>query len=188
MGWDIDDTILDLFTPSCFWLSTLYDADLSYESIKKRALSPSFDSKKDFFSQMIPGTTSEEISAFYGDFGTEIYSESQFFPAALSIIKKQLEDGMKVVFITARAEEWYDTTRQALDSVGLQAAELYHDPHKIDLAKKLGVEVFFEDNYNNYVNLRKAGIDTILVNHPSNFKASANRSGIKLVHFNPLYL
>lgn len=186
VGWDIDDTLFDLFTPSCRELSYMYDVDLSYPTILKRVMKPSFDPKGDFFSQLIPGATPDDIFAFYRDMGNVVYSDCQVFPLALALVKLQLEAGTKVVFITARPEEWYDLTRAELDKHGLQDAELYHDSFKVELAKKLGVELFFDDNYLNYLNFRRANIPINLVYHPSNFRM-VEKKNLPALNFNPLF-
>lgn len=75
-----------------------------------------------------------------------------------------------------------EITEQWLDMYGFPAAPVYTvgvDGSKVDIAKKMGIEVFVDDRFDNFVELNKAGITTYLFDAPHNQRYNVGSKRIK---------
>lgn len=167
-AFDIDDTILDLLSPSLSVLCRLY-GDRTLEDMHSVCSHADYDPNKDYFAQLF-GVTLSAVLEMYTEYAQEVYSSPDFYPEALSYIEELLKDpSNKVIFITARDEMYREVTQASLDAVGLGGLPLYCESNKVPLALSLGVDVFFEDNLANAKQLHDAGIEVHLVNAPRNW-------------------
>jgi len=84
-------------------------------------------------------------------------------------------------YITARSID-EEVTKAWLDKYNFPTAKIYSigiGESKVEVAKKSGVEIFVDDNFDNFIQLTNAGIFTYLYNAPYNEKYSV---GFRRIH------
>lgn len=75
-----------------------------------------------------------------------------------------------VVYITSRPERLENQTLDSLAYHGLPAAPVVFTEDKVSACKEYRVELFVEDNYNNFCRLNQAGIKCLLMDRSYNRK------------------
>ena len=75
-----------------------------------------------------------------------------------------------VVYITSRPDTIRDQTLDAIAYHGLPAAPVVFTEDKVSACKEYRVELFVEDNYNNFCRLNQAGIKCLLMDRSYNRK------------------
>lgn len=84
-------------------------------------------------------------------------------------------------YITSRPVE-IEVTQKWLDLHGFPHRPIYSvgsGKSKVDAAKEAGIDIFVDDNYNNFVELNKAGICTFLYDKPHNARYPVGYKRIK---------
>jgi hypothetical protein len=84
-------------------------------------------------------------------------------------------------YITARSHCPKEAAERWLDKNGFPAAPVYqtNGKSKVDICKELGIEIFVDDNYHNFVELNKAGIFCYLFDRPHNQRYNVGHRRIK---------
>lgn len=181
VAWDIDDTILDCTSESLPIFNKINNTDKTIATVAEWVCGGGNKKRKDFFSCLY-GHSSALTTAIFTEFGDSIYNRMRYFEEAKAKILEYQRSGIQNVFITARKDIFRSITQESLDREGLGNIPLYFDDHKVALAKQLGVDLFYEDNLTNIVNLRREGIDCVLVDSVANWGFSIE--GVERVFYN----
>lgn len=138
IGLDIDGVLADFTKPWC----------KLYPEVNPNPKSWYFDRKiGKRFNEMIKNST---LNEFYLSLPTLIKSEDLPFEPHCYITSRPVDNEI--------TEEWLDRNgfpAKPVITVGLKES-------KVDAAKKMDVEIFIDDSYDNFVQLNKAGIFTYL--------------------------
>lgn len=94
------------------------------------------------------------------------------------------EQGHEIVYITARNSLWREVTQMWLVTNGFPESDIYFDEQKVDLAVHLGVQLFYEDNVRNILNLTSKGIRCNLVHSIQN-STYKEEDGVTRLYWNP---
>lgn len=168
VAFDIDDTIADCFTPSLALFNQKYGRDITFTDVANLCNYALIDVRKDFFSQVF-GTTSEEVTRVYCTDSLFVYPYMEVFPKALEAINQHIKAGDEVIFITARMAFWRYVTKKWFRENDIPDLPVYYHHDKAMYAQKLGVQLFYEDNINNLIALKKAGVECNMISSIQNW-------------------
>jgi HAD superfamily hydrolase (TIGR01509 family) len=120
-----------------------------------------------FWEEVIPGATFEMVVEILS---AGIYRDLDVLPGAHEFVHAAVAKGYKVCAITARTGKAREDTMAWLRKNDLPIEDVYFvkDAEKATKALELGVTAFFEDRVKNANAIAEAGIDTVLINMPSN--------------------
>lgn len=108
--------------------------------------------------------THETFMEFYTKCSYELHKNAVMRDSAKEILSKFAENH-NIYYVTARPEELRDVTLEWFEEAGLPKGDLFmlgsHD--KVQKAKELDCELFFEDRYENAIQLSEAGIRVLLL-------------------------
>lgn len=151
---DVDDVICDFIEG---WKEKFNITDVPSSWFFDREIRQRFEEMK----------SNNELDEFYLSLKPKISpSEIPFEPSA---------------YITSRPVAT-EITEKWLDMHGFPAAPVYTvgvDGSKVEIAKKIGVEVFVDDRFENFVELNKAGITTYLFDASHNQRYNVGNKRIK---------
>lgn len=156
-GIDIDGTITrpDTMVP---YLNKAFNMALTYEEINKYDLNPFVD------------VSPSDFAAWFHDSEPKIYSESQLVDGARECLEK-FEQYADLYFISARRQDLIDVTETwfSTNKLRYHQIDLIGSHDKIEMAKKLNIDLFFEDKHDNAVTIsEECQIPVILFNTPYN--------------------
>lgn len=156
-GIDIDGTITrpDTMVP---YLNKAFNMELTYEEINTYDLNPFVD------------VSPSEFAAWFHDSEPMIYSESLLVDGARECLEK-FEQYADLYFISARRKDLIDVTETwfSTNELRYHQIDLIGSHDKIAMAKKLKIDLFFEDKHDNAVTIsEECQIPVILFNTPYN--------------------
>lgn len=140
-GIDIDGTITrpDTMVP---YLNKAFNMALTYEEINTYDLNPFVD------------VSPSEFAAWFHDSEPMIYSESLLVDGARECLEK-FEQYVDLYFISARRKDLIDVTETwfSTNELRYHQIDLIGSHDKIAMAKKLKIDLFFEDKHDNAVTI-----------------------------------
>ncbi|MTI80259.1 MAG: hypothetical protein FH758_05155 [Firmicutes bacterium] len=158
IGCDLDGTVCDNLALLVDELNNFTGDKIKLEDISEYDVTKVYNITKEQFIQLM-----RQREEFIAD-------KSPLIIEADTYLKKLADDKHKIHIITARSPKLKAVTSSWLNHYGLPFHGLHlldsHD--KVAICKSLGVDVMIEDNYNNAVQLAKAGINVILFDAPHN--------------------
>ena len=114
--------------------------------------------------------------------GFELYKhDKQFWLDIPPLVTREDINFEPHAYITARSID-EEVTKAWLDKYHLPTAKIFSigiGESKVEVAKKSGVEIFVDDNFDNFIQLTNAGIFTYLYNAPYNEKYEV---GFRRIH------
>lgn len=119
----------------------------------------------------------KEFTDWYTKKEAEIFTFSPITEGAKDILQQWGKEH-ELIFISARGKEVLDVTKEWFIKNGIRYdhIELIGSHEKIESARKLGVEIFFEDKYENAIEISEAcRIPVILFDTPYNQGSLPNR-------------
>ncbi|WP_110111358.1 hypothetical protein [Bacillus sp. CGMCC 1.16541] len=156
-GIDIDGTVT---CPTTFipYLNESFQLDLTLDDITEYDLTP------------FVGVTQEELGKWFLENESHIYSNAPLAQDA----KKVLSDWQaehELFFISARHDKLLDVTKEwfTKQNLSFHHIELIGSHYKVETAKRLGVDIFFEDKHDNACDIsEECQIPVILFDTPYN--------------------
>ncbi|CAH1209737.1 hypothetical protein PAECIP111891_03394 [Paenibacillus allorhizoplanae] len=142
LGFDIDDTLINLREHAFHIYNQKLQQDIGLEVF--HAL-PTMEIHSAF------GLTKEEGGKLWYSLRDEIYySDCALFPHAREVLNRLVEQGHEVYYITARAKEHTERTRQWLIDHGFPVAEGHFfcgmsDSEKVHIIEALELDYYFDD-------------------------------------------
>lgn len=121
----------------------------------------------------------------------EYKHDKQFWLNIPPLIKSKDLGFEPTCYISARSigEE---VCKEWLDKWGFPTAKIYvvgNTDSKVEIAKKAGIDIFIDDHFNNFVELNKAGVCTLLYSAPYNLKYNVGHKRINnFTEFKERYL
>ncbi|MDQ0213891.1 putative HAD superfamily protein [Oikeobacillus pervagus] len=112
----------------------------------------------------------EQFAKWFDEKEPIIYANSPMAEGAKEVLMKWKED-VELYFISARRKHLFDITKQWFHEkeIDYDYIELVGSHHKIEVAQKYHVDLFFEDKHDNAVSLHEElNIPVILFNTPYN--------------------
>lgn len=156
IGIDIDGTLTDpgYFIP---FLNKKFNKDIDFKTVKIYDYAELYQVKND------------DLRQYFRTDGKDVMFGQDLLENVKDVVL-ELDSEHKVYIITARKEEFYDNTKNWLNSVGLNNLELFclGSPEKAELAKKLGCNYFIEDHPTASIEIAKNNIDVLLMDAPYN--------------------
>ncbi|MDD7183378.1 MAG: HAD family acid phosphatase [Peptostreptococcus porci] len=147
---DIDGTIIDpyFFIP---YLNKLNGVNID---------------KKNYTSIKWTDTYGDRFGSLYRNFDTiftYVYEEAKLLPNVLETIEMLEHRGFNVYFVTARDTKIDSITKKWIEKNGMNPDRVISlgTKNKINIAKKLGCDVFIEDDPGNIEQLLSAGFEVI---------------------------
>ena len=156
-GIDIDGTITrpDTMVP---YLNKAFNMALTYEEINTYDLNPFVD------------VSPSEFADWFHESEPLIYSESLLVDGAKECLER-FEEFADLYFISARRKDLIDVTETwfSTNELRYHQIDLIGSHDKIEMAKKLKIDLFFEDKHDNAVTIsEECQIPVILFNTPYN--------------------
>jgi len=182
IAFDIDDTLGDLTFPALSVFDQMYNRTSTLMDLVNFVRSADYDPYGDFFAQLY-GLSSDEVTEFFTFQAGELYWNMPSFPSAVKEAGVLKAQGYSLVYITEREQRWADVTENWLVEKGFPQGGIYFDRDKVDLAKRLGVNLFYEDSLANIWRLRAEGIPCKLVYSVQNFISAEPE--IEKLYWNP---
>lgn len=148
---DIDGTITDAY----YWL------DITNKHFKKNITK---EQVTEYSIYDVMGITEKEYYEFYEENKIKIHSEQELREDAKEIIKR-LSYLHNIYFVTARDKSLTMLTHSYLKKNEIPFDDLFvlGSHYKVEKAKELNSSVFIEDNYDNAIQLSKAGFKVLLI-------------------------
>lgn len=118
----------------------------------------------------VTNTSPEEFGKWFVENEERMYVDPPIMEGAKEIITNWAENN-EIYFISARGNEVLNVTRNWLieNNIPFNHLELIGTHHKIESIKGHKIQIFFEDRYDNAVNIsRECGIPCILFDAPYN--------------------
>lgn len=173
IGIDIDGTL----TVPDFWIDIMnkhFNKTIKYSEVKAYDWLEIYDINLD------------EFNGFYKKYGPKMHYEAELRRGAKEVVTNWGKH-YSINYITARQKWLEETTEKWLRKHSLPGDHYVIGSHnKLPLAKKLGCEIFIEDNISVATQLAKEGIKVFLIdcpynreNLPSNIKRVFNWDEIK---------
>lgn len=176
VGIDIDDTICNTFEYILPYACEFYK--LNYEKLKKEPISYSYFTKN-----------YDDFYVFAKEFYCKIVPNIPLNKGVIKYLKKIKALGHEIVFVTARGKLGYDNPYQisydylVKNNVPFDALIVdAQDKGQVCLDEK--IDLFFDDDINNYRSVELRGIDVYLLT----IKANKKYQDVKRVkHFKQIY-
>lgn len=161
IGFDIDDTVADgmsVFIPE---QNKFFKTNIKIEEIGQALVN--------YKIYEIYNTTPEIFDKYIYDSGPFLLPTLKPIKGFVDLVNKLYNEGHIIYFVTARPEEnTKELTLNWLKSNGFKFHGVYHSKTKVEICKKLGIQVFIDDHPIIINNLNKAGIVCILADVPKN--------------------
>lgn len=159
IGIDIDGTVTctHALTPH---INEAFNVELTTEDFVAYDLTKAFDVDPD------------EFSAWWKANELRIYEASPVHTTAQSVLQRW-NDQFELHYISARPEATYATTKRWFQrhDIPFDAIHLIGSHYKVNEAKRLDVDLFLEDKYDNAIDLNETlGIPVLLFDAPWNRK------------------
>ena len=171
---DIDGTITDAY----YWLkitNKYFNKNITEEQITKYYIHEVMDIKQ------------SEYEEFYEKNKIQIHSEQKLRDDVQITIKK-LSLMHNIFFVTARGKSLTMLTHSYLRNNKIPYDDLFvlGSHYKVDKARELGCNVFIEDNYDNAMQLSKAGFKVLLLDTNYNRKP-LNENIVRVYNWKEIY-
>ncbi len=172
IGIDIDDTIVDTITP-ILKFANIFSQKLGIcaTNEKEVGIASSAHYLEDTY-----GWDKETTTKFFNEYYKQILEECKIRKNAISVLQKLKSEGHTISFITARfqIEPHCDTekiTKQTLSKYKIPYDNLVMNVQKkAEDCKKLDIDVFIDDSYDQCKLLEKNGIKAYLITTKMNRK------------------
>lgn len=171
---DIDGTITDAY----YWLklcNEYFNTNITEGQVTE------------YYIHKVLGIDEAKYEEFYEKHKVKMHSEQRLRADAKSVIS-DLSMHHNIYFVTAR-----DKSLTMLTHAYLRKNEIPYDDlfvlgthYKVDKAKELNCSVFIEDNYDNAIQLSKAGFSVLLIDTTYNRKP-INENIIRVYNWNQIY-
>ncbi|MBB6634919.1 5' nucleotidase, NT5C type [Cohnella thailandensis] len=141
-GFDIDDTLINLRE---------HAFNLYQKKLNKSVEHEKFLALKSVPIHELFGMTTEEGGRMWNSLREEIYyTDCPPFPHAVEALQELIRQGHEVYYITARAPEYCERTKQWIAEAGFPVEEgrFYcgmGDTEKVHIIRKLGLDYYFDD-------------------------------------------
>lgn len=140
-GFDIDDTLLNLREHAF----RLYNIKLN-----RQVSIDAFHALKTIPIHEAFGLSGEEGKELWNLHREEIYYSAPPFSEAVEVLQDLVRQGHEVYYVTARAAEYCESTKEALVRVGFPVEEgrFYcgmGDTEKVHILRELGLDYYFDD-------------------------------------------
>ncbi|TYP70751.1 5' nucleotidase, NT5C type [Paenibacillus methanolicus] len=141
-GFDIDDTLINLRE---------FAFELYAKKLNKQVDIAEFHKLTDVPIHSLFGLTREEGGQMWNDNRSEIYfTACPPFPNAIEVLQRLVQDGHEVYYITARAPEFCEQTRDWMLAAGfpVDPDKFYcgmSDTEKVHIIRKLELDYYFDD-------------------------------------------
>ncbi|MBU3130114.1 5' nucleotidase, NT5C type [Clostridium tagluense] len=171
---DIDGTITDAY----YWLNITnkyFNKNITEKQITK------------YYIHEVMGIKQSEYEEFYEKNKIQIHSEQKLREDVQIVIKK-LSLMHNIFFVTAREKSLTMLTHSYLRKNEIPYDDLFvlGSHYKVDKARELECNVFIEDNYDNAVQLSKAGVKVLLLDTNYNRKP-LNENIIRVFSWKEIY-
>lgn len=148
---DIDGTITDAY----YWIhlaNKYFNKHIKEEDVTSYEMHEVFNIEK------------EEYMKFYNNYIREIHETATLKEDVKPILDK-LSETNNLYFVTARDKRVEDITINFLKDNNIPYNDIFllGKHYKVDQAIELDCDIFIEDNYNNAIQLSKAGFNVILI-------------------------
>ena len=158
-GIDIDGTITSphSFVPH---INQAFDLNITLDDLYEYEITKCID------------VSPEEFGKWFTEMEPNLYSKSPIADHAQMIIN-QWQQQHDILFISARANHLIDVTEKwfAENKINYHQIELIGSHYKVETAKKLDVDIFFEDKHDNAVDIsEQSNTPVILFDTPYNRK------------------
>jgi uncharacterized HAD superfamily protein len=112
------------------------------------------------------GISLEAFKQFRNENLVAIHRLAEPRDGAVNLVNRLQEDGHETYLITAREKSLRLLTQSWLKEEAIRYSKLFHlgSTEKVELAKRLGVELFLEDRYETALAMATSGIPTLLFN------------------------
>ena len=171
---DIDGTITDAY----YWLNITnkyFNKNITEKQINK------------YYIHEVMGIKQSEYEEFYDKNKIQIHSE-QKLREDVQIVIKRLSLMHNIFFVTAREKSLTMLTHSYLRKNRIPYDDLFvlGSHYKVDKAKELECNVFIEDNYDNAVQLSKAGFKVLLLDANYN-RLPLNENIVRVFSWKEIY-
>lgn len=177
VAFDIDDTLGDSTSALMSHLNRKFNKNHTVASVSRMKLS------KDPIKQLY-GISNEELYKIYDNESDIITGKMAAFDKAITCAILLRNSGYKVVYITARSENLKELTTEWVYGNGFPEGDIYFENNKGQLADKLEVSLFYEDNDDNIKDIMSYGIKCVKVK--SLFNKNIPTPGVEVVKWNPV--
>ncbi len=141
-GFDIDDTLIQLREHAFRLYNAKLNRNVEIERFNELTTVPIHE---------LFGLTAEEGGQMWNSLRDEIYyTDCPPFPSAVEALRELVRQGHEVYYITARAPEHCERTREWIEKAGFPVEEgrFYcgmGDAEKVHIIRKLGLDYYFDD-------------------------------------------
>ncbi len=164
-GFDIDGVLTDEGNnENNIWHKSFRD----HFGDKAQKVSNSYDFREAYD---LPDSVIEE---FLNKNKDKIFSSVPPYREAIDFLKNLKNQGHKIILITARHEEFRETTEKWLNRNNIPYDKLYHDEDKAPLALNENLKIFIDDHLDNVKEIKSAGIPALLFTRDHNLNATEN--------------
>ncbi|AAK81310.1 hypothetical protein BJV85_000524 [Clostridium acetobutylicum] len=171
---DIDGTITDAY----YWID-LCNSYFKTSITEKDATQ--------YYIHKILNVPLEEYNEFYEKYKYKLHSEQKLRKDVKSVITK-LSQNNNIFFVTARERDLTILTYSYLRKKEIPYDSLFilGTHHKVPTARQLNCDLFIEDNYDNALELSKAGFKVLLIDTYYNRKP-LNQNIIRFYNWDEVY-
>ncbi len=162
-GFDIDGVLTDEGNnENNIW----HKSFINHFGEKVKKVSNSYDFREAY---NLPDSVIEEFLIKNKD---KIFSSVPPYQEAIDFLNNLKKQGHKIILITARHEEFRETTEKWLDKNNIPYDKLYHDDDKAPLALNENLKIFIDDHLDNVREIKSAGITALLFTREHNLNAT----------------
>ena len=157
IGVDLDDVVCSYVPALLQFINTQHGTEYTVADVKQWNIHECIEREEQFVKAAM------DHFMYSGGF-----SNLQPIPGAIETINRLKNNGHQIYFITSRSSKATHDTYEWMDAHGLGIENIFFDRDKAWVAKRLGLDMFVDDNLSNLDAISERGIETICFDHPWN--------------------